>query len=155
MKFEISSHAGELEEETLDEVWDHLQELNLPVPDISDSVISFFATINGVVPLACYVNGLRVSRFLNFCNDYLAENIEIAEWHIVRNRRWIADRLDPYVIPIAEFAHGDYLCLDFSKIDSVSAVKWNHEQSSPGKPEYELVATDLESLMTILNSNQS
>lgn len=56
MKFEISSHAGELDEETLDEVWDHLQELNLPVPDISDSVISFFATINGVVPLACYVN---------------------------------------------------------------------------------------------------
>ena len=79
MKFEISSHAGELDEETLDEVWDHLQELNLPVPDISDSVISFFATINGVVPLACYVNGLRVSRFLNFCNDYLAENREIAE----------------------------------------------------------------------------
>lgn len=144
-----ATHAGELDPETLDELWDHLDDETggERIPTFSSPLLSFFHHINGIQPTNAYVNGIRITRFLNFCNDYDSKNVEIAEWQIVRNRRWIADRLHPMTLPIAELAHGDYLCLDFQGGDNPKVVRWLHEKSKPGLPAFEPLADDLDSFL--------
>ena len=147
---EPGSHAGGLDEEALSEIWDHLYDddsADPVLPEFDDETLKFFQLVNGAVPQNANADGIRIVRFLNFCNDYDPSNAKIADWHIVRNRRWIADRLDPFVIPIAELAHGDYLCLDFSTDGAPRVLRWIHEESRPGHPAYAPVAPDLRTFL--------
>lgn len=143
--YKPGTHAGELEEESLEEIWDHLysDEVEEPkIPTFDDATLQFLQDVNGVVPINASIKGLRIVRFLNFSNYYFPGNAAIADWHVVKNRDWIADRLDPLVIPVAELAHGDYLCLDFSAGGSPRFLRWMHERSQPGRPAYQLLAED-------------
>jgi hypothetical protein len=153
IQYEPETHAGELEDETLVEVWDHLytDEEAPAIPEFTADVLDFFRSVNGVIPISLYANDIRIVRFLNLCNDYFPGNASIADWHIVRHRQRIADRLDPLVIPIAELAHGDYLCLDFSQGSDPSVVRWNHERSTVGKPRYHPVAQNLADFVNAIN----
>jgi len=157
MKYEPGSHAGELDDETLSETWDHLLdgEEDPTVPEFNEETLSFFRAVNGIAPTNTSVNQVRIVRFLNFCNDYLSTNVAIAKWHIVRNRRWIADRLDPLVIPIAELAHGDYLCLDFADSPAPRVIRWDHERSRPGNPQYHRVSPNLAAFVAAINQQST
>ncbi len=152
LEFKPGTHAGPLDEESLDEIWDHLIKVDeeLEPPVFTPKTLEFFAEVHGAVPRSAYVNGLRITRFLNFCNYYFPANAAIANWHVVRNRKWIADRLDPLVIPIAELAHGDFLCLDFAEGNEPKVLRWVHERSKPGRPAYDPVAEDLDTFVSLI-----
>lgn len=157
IEYELATHAGELDEETLAAIWDHLyiDDDDPAIPEFTAEVLDFFHSVNGVIPIELCAGELRIVRFLNFCNPYFRGNAAIADWHIVRNRRWIADRLDPLVIPIAELAHGDYLCLDFSHHPDPKVVRWDHERSTVGKPRYHPVAPNLGAFIDALNRQKT
>lgn len=83
------THAGELDAETVSELWDHVDESDgdFASPELTGETLHFFKAVNGIRPVHLVVDGVRINRFLNFCNDCFPGNASIADWQIVRNRR--------------------------------------------------------------------
>jgi hypothetical protein len=90
-----------------------------------------------------------LERFLNFLPSGSGSPLE--EYSVEATWSAVSDRMGSFLMPFVELFAGDLLCFDHQSGTPPSVVVWFHEQSRPGKPYTEQVASSFLELLGLLH----
>ena len=94
---------------------------------LDDAYLAHIKQFHGGVPKTKFFGKGEIERMLNFADSYSAAGAKCREFNVNVVRRWMQDRVESNVYPLASLPHGVYLCFRYSTKRLPRVVMWNNE----------------------------